>query len=58
MCWFRASVTVHIARMHEMRCVVEQGGLCLEVLRERRPGDVVYEDEYQVVEEPFADLRS
>jgi len=43
--------------MHEMRCVVEQNGMFVQVLRTRRPGYVVFEDEYQVVAEPFADLR-
>lgn len=37
--------------------MVEQAGVYVRVLRTRRPGYIVYDDEYQVVAEPFADLR-
>lgn len=56
-CWFKATATSHIAKMHEMRCVVEQCGVGVRVVKARRPGYIVYEDEYQVVAEPFADLE-
>jgi protein-tyrosine phosphatase len=42
--------------MYEMRCVLERNDSCVRVIRARRPGYIVYEDEYQVVAEPFADL--
>jgi hypothetical protein len=41
--------------MYEMRCVVEQSGVFVHVMKTRQPGYIVYEDEYQVVAEPFAD---
>ena len=42
--------------MHEMRCVLEENGVIVRVIKTQRPGYIVYEDEYQVVAEPFADL--
>jgi hypothetical protein len=57
-CWFKPTATEHIAKVREMSCILEQNGLYVRVIKEQRPGYVVYEDEYQVVAEPFADLDS
>jgi hypothetical protein len=54
-CWFKTTATVHLAKMHEMRCVVEQSGVWVYVIKTPRPGYVVYEDEFHVVAEPFAE---
>lgn len=56
MCWFKATATEHIAKMREMSCILEQNGFYVRVIKAQRPGYIVYEDEYQVVAEPFADL--
>ncbi len=55
-CWFKSTATQHIAKMYEMRCVLERNDSYVRVITARRPGYIVYEDEYQVVAEPFADL--
>jgi hypothetical protein len=44
--------------MHAMKRVVEANGFVVEVIREERIGYVVYEDEVQVVAEPFADTNT
>ncbi len=55
--WFRATATEHIAQMREFQAVLESYDILVEMLRERRPGYVVYEDEHQVVAYPFSETR-
>jgi hypothetical protein len=56
--WFRDSATEHLARMHSMKAVVESYGHPVTVVRESRVGYVVYEDDVQVIAEPFSDTRT
>jgi hypothetical protein len=56
--WFRDTATEHIARVQRLRAVLEVYGYHVSMLREERLGYVVYEDEHQVVAEPFADTRT
>jgi hypothetical protein len=37
--------------------ILEQHSAYVRVLKTDRPGYIVYQDEHQVVAEPFADLR-
>ena len=55
--WLKDSATGHIARMFALTKLVEELGVPVSVLRDRRVGYVVYEDEFQVVAEPFATTR-
>lgn len=55
--WFRDSATEHIARVQQLGIVLEAHGYHVSMLREERLGYVVYEDEHQVIAEPFADTR-
>ena len=57
MCWFKASATAHIAKAREISFILEQNDVYVHEIKTRRPGYIVYEDEYQVVAEPFADLE-
>jgi hypothetical protein len=56
--WFRDSALEHISRMHEMKRIVEANGHIVHIVREDRIGYVVYEDDAQVIAEPFADTRT
>jgi hypothetical protein len=56
-CWFKPSAKEHIARTYEMCRILEQNGVYVRVFKARRPGYIVYQDEHQVVAEPFADLE-
>jgi hypothetical protein len=56
-CWFKSSATEHIPRIYEMSCILKQNLVHVRVFKTRHPGYIVYEDEYQVVAEPFADLE-
>jgi len=56
--WFRDTATEHVARMHEMKRIVEANGYVVTLVREDRIGYIVYEDETQVVAEPFTETRT
>jgi len=53
--WFKDSATEHIARMREIVRLLEAHGVSVQMIQTDRPGYVVYEDDHQVVAEPFAD---
>jgi hypothetical protein len=52
-CWFKTDATEHIARIWEMVRILEQNGIYVKKIITDRPGYVVYEDEWQLVAEPF-----
>ena len=56
--WFKPSAKKHISKAFELKGILEECGYEVEVLKESRIGYVVYEDEYQVVAEPFADTAT
>ncbi|WP_411890865.1 hypothetical protein [Yoonia sp. SDW83-1] len=53
--WFRSSATDHIDRAIALNDLLAQRGIVIATLRTDRIGYVVYQDDYQVVAEPFAD---
>ena len=53
--WFKDTAVDHLARMHEIRQVLERYGHQVQMLSEARGGEVVDEDEYQVVAKPVAE---
>jgi hypothetical protein len=55
--WFRDSAHEQIGRMRDYQALLESYDIPVRMLRERRPGYVVYEDEHQVAAYPFADTR-
>ena len=56
--WFRDTAADCIAQMHRIKLVLESHGHHVTMIREDRIGYVVYEDELQVVAEPFADTKT
>jgi len=44
--------------MFELKRVMEANGHSVHVVRENRVGYIVYEDDVQVIAEPFADTRT
>lgn len=56
--WFRDTAAECIARMHQLKGVLESNGHGVTMIRENRIGYVVYEDELQVVAEPFSDTQT
>jgi len=56
--WFRDTATEHLRRMRELTRLVEDNGHLVLTVEEQRIGYIVYEDDVQVVAEPFADTRT
>lgn len=56
--WFKDSATECLSRMHRMSDILEKYGLPVTMVTETRVGYVVYEDELQVVAEPFSDTHT
>ena len=53
--WFKDGATIYIDRMREYQRALEAYDVSVEMLRTKRPGYIVYQDDYQVVAYPFAD---
>lgn len=53
--WYKDSAKEHILYMRELASILEGHGIAVELLQTDRPGYIVYEDEYQVTAEPFAE---
>ena len=58
MSWFKPTATDHISRMHALAAILRNHGHQVSLMKTRSPGYVVYEDDYQVVAEPFRDTSS
>jgi hypothetical protein len=52
-CWFKTAATRHISRIWEMVHILERNGIYVKQVRTDKPGYVIYEDEWQLVAEPF-----
>jgi hypothetical protein len=52
-CWFKTGSTEHISRIWEMVNILERNGIYAKKIRTDKPGYVLYEDEWQLVAEPF-----
>jgi len=52
-CWFKTDATEHISRIWAMANILERNGIYVKKLRTNRPGYIIYEDEWQLVAEPF-----
>ena len=53
--WIRADARAHVERLHALGGLMRRHGYQVEMLRTKRPGYIVYEDEAQAIAEPFAD---
>lgn len=52
-CWFKASANEHISRIWQMVQILERNGIYVKKVKTDKPGYVVYQDEWQLVAEPF-----
>ena len=52
-CWFKTGAIEHISRIRAMANILERNGIYVKKIRTDRPGYVIYEDEWQLVAEPF-----
>ena len=56
--WFKDTALAHLARMHQIKAILEQYGHSVVMLTESRVGYVIYDDDFQVVAEPFSDTQT
>jgi hypothetical protein len=56
--WFCDSAAECLARMHAVKGILEAEGYVVHMITEERVGYLVYEDDLQVIAEPFADTRT
>jgi hypothetical protein len=54
--WFKDTALDHIEKVREMASILERHGVNVTTFRTERVGYVVYEDEFQIVAEPFSDI--
>jgi hypothetical protein len=54
--WFKHTASEHLARVRELAAILDNHGVPVRMLKAQRVGYVVYEDECQVVAEPFSDM--
>ena len=55
--WFKDSAIDHIAQIRELVEILENHDAHVRTLKAKRVGYIVYEDEHQIVAEPFADTK-
>jgi hypothetical protein len=51
--WFKPTAVEHITRMRALSAILEKNGYRVSQITTNRPGYVVFEDDHQVVAEPF-----
>ncbi|MEO1653720.1 MAG: hypothetical protein AAFU64_09255 [Bacteroidota bacterium] len=54
MSWIKESAKLHIQKMDEIREILEENDILVEVLQVDKPGEILYEDEHQIVARPFS----
>ncbi len=48
-CWFKPQATECIDRARDLVALVQEGGVAIKCLKRRDPGEILYEDDFQVV---------
>jgi len=51
--WFKDDASEHITRVRQLVKILHHHGISVQMLKTDRVGYIVYEDEYQIVAEPF-----
>lgn len=52
--WFKPAATEHIKQMHQLKLALEACGVHVEILTTRSPGQIIWQDEHQLVAAPGA----
>lgn len=55
LCWFKSDAKKAIRKAYELSSLLEQHGYIIETIHTDRIGYIVFEDQNQVVAEPFSD---
>ncbi|MEA2204621.1 MAG: hypothetical protein QOE77_1397 [Blastocatellia bacterium] len=56
-CWFRCSAHEHLARARELAMILDDRNVFIRTIKCYKTGYVLYEDDVQVLAQPFADMR-
>jgi hypothetical protein len=51
--WFKDTAKDHLGHIRDLVAILQSHGIGVQMLKTDRVGYVVYEDEYQIVAEPF-----
>jgi hypothetical protein len=51
--WFKDNAKDHLAHIRDLVAILQNHGIAVRMLKTDRVGYVVYEDEFQIVAEPF-----
>jgi len=52
--WFKPAADKHIRQMHRLKLALEACGVHVDIITTRDPGEVIWQDQHQVVAEPGA----
>ena len=55
--WFKPSATTHLENAEKLACLVAGYLRAVKVITTDRPGFVIFEDEHQLVAQPFRDIQ-
>lgn len=56
--WFKPGAKEHLSMAYELADLLGRHGYHIEILKTERPGFVIYEDDVQLIAEPFADTKT
>ncbi len=56
-CWFKSSAHEHLARAREIVSLLEDNDVYIRMIKSENIGYRLYEDDAQVLAQPFADMR-
>ncbi len=51
--WYKDTAKEHLQNMYELKQIMEEHDIFVEVVMTDKPGYIVYEDEVQIVAEPY-----
>jgi len=55
--WFKSNAHQHIERMRELALILNDAGYLTEEIKTQRPDYLIYEDDFQIVAQAFADTH-
>jgi hypothetical protein len=55
--WLKVAAIEHIAKMRSLSAILEENGYRVSQITTDRPGYVVFEDDHQIVAEPFRETK-
>ena len=56
-CWFKSSAHEHLEKAREMIFLLEDNDVYIRTIKSEKIGYRLYEDEVQVLAQPFADMK-